>query len=105
MNDYKGYGCPFDEEPTLKIFKEDFDKNCDEIGISSEGYIGSHKIKGSIGISCINNNKDYKIVGLDIDRLMGCGCWSGIIIEIEEEDNETEQELYLRLKQKYEVKK
>ena len=85
---YKGRGTPFSNEPTLKEFKELFDDYSNEIGISDpDGFIASHKIKAGIGISCINNNKYYKIIGLDIGQLGGCGCWSDIYIEIEECDD------------------
>ena len=88
---YAGWGQPFDAEEkhgdavVLKAFKERFDGYCEEIGIGEGGKIASHRIVGTIGVRCVDpdDDKDYRIVGLDVDTLPGCGCWSGITVEIE----------------------
>lgn len=90
-NEYEGWGNPFTQsDPTIKEFKKQFVKYEDEItgidGKSSgdEDYIGSHKISSSVRVRIINDDSDddYELVGMDVDRLGGCGCWSGIVLEV-----------------------
>ncbi len=93
-NNYKGWGRAFDAPlgpaVSLKEFKEIFDTYVREIGLNEEGNIASHKIVGTIRVRCINpeNSKMYNLVGVDVDQLPGCGCWSGITLEIEEVDDD-----------------
>ena len=46
--------------------------------------IASHKLKSHILIDCENkdDNHHYELVGIDADRLPGCGCWDGIVFVI-----------------------
>lgn len=82
---YKGYGNPFDNEPNLKEFLIEFNKCVNEIGVTeTESRVNSHKFDANISIDCLNTNKEYKIVGMRLHYLGGCGCPSDISIEIEE---------------------
>lgn len=81
---YKGDGNPFTiSDPTIKEFKEQFDKCAKEISIDGVN-IDSHNIPSSVRVYCINN-KFYNLVGMSIDYLGGCGSPASISIEIEEE--------------------
>jgi hypothetical protein len=78
---------------SLRNFSQTLQRYVDEIGVmlNSEGLIASHNIKGTISVRVINDNDmgaSYKIVGLDIEQLWGCGCWSGVVIEVEKERSE-----------------
>lgn len=55
-----------------------------EIGCDGKGSIGSHKLPSTVSVSVDdpNDDSDYELVGLDVDRLPGCGCWSGIVLKI-----------------------
>ena len=95
-DDDKGLGQPFDGDEKvhdnyilLKAFAELLNRYVKEIGLNQEGNIASHKIKGTISLRCLNgpDDKSYRIVGLDIGQLPGCGCWDGVVIEIEEYDD------------------
>lgn len=35
-----------------------------------------------------NDDSDYEIVGIEPNRLWGCGCWSGAYIEIRKKQND-----------------
>ena len=95
--EYAGYGRPFDDDEKadsysirLKSFLETFESYVRIIGIKENGDIGSHKIQGRIQVRCLNSSdpdKAYRIVGLDVGQLPGCGCPDGITIEIEEYDD------------------
>lgn len=85
---YKGYGNPFDTEPYLQEFLVEFNKLVNEIGVTeTQPLINSHKFNADINVSCVNSDKEYKIVGLRLHYLGGCGCPSDITIEIEELGN------------------
>lgn len=86
MSNYKGRGRPFEkEDPTIKEFREEFEEVAKEITVDGE-LIMSHKIPCTVQIRCINNDKSYTLVGMDVNALGGCGCWADIILEIEETD-------------------
>jgi hypothetical protein len=73
----------WDKEPTLKEFATTFNDYVNEIGCldNQDGYIASHKIIGGIRIDD-DSDTEYEIIGLDINQLVGCGCWSDIVIKI-----------------------
>ena len=79
------------EQPTLKQFATTFDDYVKEIGCmdNENGYIASHKIVGRIRVEDDTDDVEYEIVGLDIGQLIGCGCWSDIIIKIKRVNNES----------------
>jgi hypothetical protein len=82
---YKGYGVPFQTaDPTIKDFKEKFDEVANECSIDGI-LVDSHKLPTRVQVRCINSDKSYSIVGIDVNMMIGCGCWAGVIIEIEEE--------------------
>jgi len=84
---YKGHGNAIEQKHNMALlydFDKQYKKILNEIGMDDKGFIGSHKLEANISVSCINNKKEYKLVGLDVNQLLGCGCWSGIILEIEE---------------------
>lgn len=82
---YQGDGSPFSTpDPTIKEFRERFDNYASDITVDGD-FIMSHKIKSSVQVRCINSDKSYRLVGMTIGQLMGCGCWADIILEIEEE--------------------
>ena len=74
------------EEPTLRKFTDHLTAHAHEVGVmdNDDGYVGSHKVIGSIRICPIDpdDDADYEIVGLELDQLMGCGCFSGVVIKI-----------------------
>lgn len=74
----------WDKQPTLKEFVTIFDDYVKEIGCmdNEDGYIASHKIVGDIRIEDVSDEAEYEVVGLDINQLGGCGCWSDIVIKI-----------------------
>jgi hypothetical protein len=70
----------------LKEFSEKVANYTKDIGIHGpEGFIGSHKLQGSLGAYDPESNKYYVITGIEIDQLMGCGCWRGIQLILEED--------------------
>ena len=82
----------YTREPTLKEFAETFNQYLDDIGCmdNDEGYIGSHKIVGTIRLYNVdpNDDTDFEIVGLEMGQLMGCGCPADIIINIKRVEDE-----------------
>ena len=46
--------------------------------------ISSHKLSSSVNVICEDRDDDteYELVDIEPDRLMGCGCWSGITFKI-----------------------
>ena len=76
----------WDKEPNLKDFATVFQEYLDDIGCmdNEQGWIGSHKIVGTIRVYNDDPNDDtaYEIVGLDMDGLGGCGCPADIVIRI-----------------------
>jgi hypothetical protein len=88
-NNYEGWGAPFSKpDPTVREFKNIIEKYSEDIIFEKDAnkpdYIQSHKIESSIRVRVINDDSDdeYELVGVDIDRLGGCGCWSGIVLEV-----------------------
>jgi hypothetical protein len=72
----------------LKEFTEKFNNYVNEIGCmgNPDGYIASHKIVGGICVEDDSDDSLYEVIGLDINQLGGCGCWSDIIIKIRRKD-------------------
>lgn len=74
------------EPPDLAEFASTFDLYVKDIMDikDKDGYIYSHKLKGSIDVFIDDDDCDdkYQILGLDLEQLMGCGCSSGITIRI-----------------------
>jgi hypothetical protein len=86
--DYDEFTKP---NPTLKEFME---KLLDEHGyVRMVGYkydeMSSHKIPTAVSVNCDNDpDASYKLVGIQLDQLMGCGCESGIsLVVLREPDN------------------
>lgn len=71
----------------VKEFVETITKYANEIGCDGKGNISSHKISSSIRVTNVDSDDEYEIVGFDIDRLMGCGCWCGIEIQVRKIEN------------------
>jgi len=78
------------EHPTLKEFIKFIEMAADDAGVmhNDEGYINSHDLIGHIDIYDDNTEKHYKIEGMDIDRLLGCMCASGITLYVKEVDED-----------------
>lgn len=69
----------------LKEFKETIDEMADEIGIYGEkGEIASHRFSGHVSIE--GEDDFYVIKSFAYSRLPGCGCPSGIVINIEKDE-------------------
>ena len=79
----------FDKAPSLKEFAEVFNRYLNDVGCinNPEGYIASHKIVGKIGVVIDNELDDFEIVGIDMDQLGGCGCFSDITLKIRKINN------------------
>jgi hypothetical protein len=85
MSEYQGNGNQFKTyDPTIKEFLEEINKYKDDISIDGET-VNSHKLRTRVNVSCINNEKFYTLTGVAVDYLGGCGCPSGITLEIMEE--------------------
>jgi hypothetical protein len=76
----------WEKEPRLAEFAKIFDSYVKDIMNVNDpdGFIYSHRIKGSISVCTDDQDDDtmYEIVGLDLDYLGGCGCTSGITIRV-----------------------
>lgn len=74
----------FNKHPSLKEFMTDLNYCVKETCCMSnpEGTIGSHNIVGHINICCDDADEEYEISYIEIDRLGGCGCESGITINV-----------------------
>ena len=84
---YKGWGAPFTTpDPTIGEFKRSFDRLADEITTGDGTKVMSHSLDTQVRVRCINSEKSFSVVGLDLAQLMGCGCPCGIVIEIAEDD-------------------
>ena len=72
----------WEKEPRLAEFAKIFDSYVKDIMNVNDpdGFIYSHRIKGSISVR--TDDTMYEIVGLDLDYLGGCGCPSGITIRV-----------------------
>ena len=72
----------WEKEPRLAEFAKIFDSYVKDIMNVNDpdGFIYSHRIKGSISVR--TDDTMYEIVGLDLDYLGGCGCTSGITIRV-----------------------
>lgn len=72
----------------LKEFKEQVDYFCNEIGIyGDEGFISSHNIMGDVYLVDDKENY-YDISDFELSRLPGCGCPSGLIINIKKDEED-----------------
>lgn len=71
-------------ELSLKQFADLFNEYYNQIGCGNnpEGWIGSHKIEGTISVTEVDSDTDYVICGLNMTGLGSCGCPSGIEILI-----------------------
>jgi len=47
--------------------------------------INSHQVKSVVMAYCEETNEYFSIKSLEPDQLMGCGCWSGIVINLEKD--------------------
>ena len=76
-------------DPTVSEFKKHIDSYASEIGCDGD-QISSHKLKSSVSVQTEDPNDDneYELVGLDISRLMGCGCWDGIVLMINKKNGD-----------------
>jgi len=72
----------------VKQFAETVADLAKEIGCDGKGGFGSHGIPSRISVYCENNDEEYEFVGLEPSRLLGCGCWDGIILNIRKRDRE-----------------
>lgn len=85
---YEGMGDGFTQpDPTIKEFMDRMNRNIPEITIDGET-VNAHKpISATVRVRCVNNDEEYELIGIDIDMLIGCGCWSGIVLEIKQISN------------------
>ena len=76
----------WEKEPRLAEFVKIFDSYVKDIMNVNDpdGFIYSHRIRGSISVCTDDPDDDtmYEIVGLDLDYLCGCGYPSGITIRV-----------------------
>jgi len=66
----------------VKEFADRIAEYAVEIGCDGNGRIASHKIPSAVHVRCADSDEEYELVGIDIEQLMGCGCWAGIVLEI-----------------------
>jgi len=70
----------------LQEFRKKIDNYTDEI-CNADGFVSSHNLQSTIKIE--DENSEYELADIDISRLLGCGCWSGIILRIKKiEEND-----------------
>lgn len=83
-----------DKPLNLKEFLDMVKFYADECGVTfnDEGNIHSHDIKGSINFYNEEDDQYYEIAGIDVDQLMGCGCWSGLEIYLRKEKEITNEQ-------------
>jgi hypothetical protein len=83
MSKYEGYGQPFDQpDPTIGEFRECIDEVSKEISYDGKT-VDSHKgIPALVRVRCLNSDDEFTLVGYEVDGLPGCGCPSGITLEI-----------------------
>lgn len=80
------YDNEFEQDsPSIKQFLTKFNKYADDISVDGET-VNSHTLKTTVEVTCVNCDESYKIVALEVDRLMGCGCSSGIRILVAKEE-------------------
>ena len=74
----------FSKAPSLKEFAEIFNLYLNDVGCAdnAEGWIASHKIVGGIRVVVDDDDSEFEIVGIDMDQLGSCGCFSDIKIHI-----------------------
>lgn len=89
MIEYNGDGNPFSiPDPTIKEFEDNFNQLRKEITVDGELMASHNKVKCHVRVECINDyDKSFELVGMTIDAFAGCGCWSGIVLEIQEIKN------------------
>jgi len=64
----------------VKQFAEAVAELAKEIHCDGGTSIASHKVPSTVDVECENSEDEFRIVGLRAERLLGCGCWSGIRI-------------------------
>lgn len=63
-------------------FKKTIDWMADDIQCDGNGSIGSHRVPSSVDFYVEDDDSEYELVDIDIQRLGGCGCASGITIRL-----------------------
>lgn len=72
----------FDEsDPTIYDFNEEFLKIAEECSLDGEK-MNSHDIATNVLVKCENTKDNYEIVGIGVESMFGCGCWSGVKVII-----------------------
>lgn len=74
----------FDTPPNLKEFTRLINEYVQEIGCmyNNSGKISSHDIIGRISVYNEDEDIEYDITAIEIDRLLGCGCPDGLTIVV-----------------------
>ncbi len=75
-----------DEKLCVSELKEAIDVVAKEVGCDGKS-IGSHKIRSSVSAYCAELDQWFDIIDIDPDRLWGCGCWSGLTINLKKDDS------------------
>jgi len=77
--------------PIIGEFRDKFNKVAYEV--STDGTcVDSHpSIPARVLLEVENSNDSYEIVGIDVAQLIGCGCWSDVIIMARKIDETTKQ--------------
>ena len=78
--------------PTIKEFKQAFENVASEC--STDGItVNSHTLKSTVRVRLDDPDDDtsFEIVGIDVDQLFGCGCWSDVVIMIKKKNDERKE--------------
>ncbi len=78
--------------PTIKEFREDFERVASECSIDGIT-VNSHTLKSAVRVRLDDPDDDtsFEIVGIDVDQLIGCGCWSDVVIMIKKVKDERKE--------------
>lgn len=67
----------------VKQFRDLVNAIADDVGCDGGARIGSHKIPSSVSFYVDNDDdSEYELIEIETDRLIGCGCASGITFRL-----------------------
>lgn len=72
---------------TIKEFLDEFKKVANECSADGENVNSHHGIKSTVKVCVYDDSNgvcysDYEIVEISFDSMMGCGCWSDVVIKV-----------------------
>lgn len=72
--------------PTIQEFLGKFNAVAAECSVDGVTVASHHPILTSVTVRSEDYQDSFNVVGIDVQQMPGCGCWSGVEIVIKKRD-------------------